>query len=138
MKFFIKDFFTKCDQICSLLRICSHLLKKSLKENFLFCAVVLEGDERGCEYCLILCQRSNSFRCFSKCCKILKRIGINLKISTKWVKTWRLSLREKRSKSEFFWSVFSRIRTRKTLNTDTFYAVSPMHFLTYNKEIIPK
>ena len=32
--FFIKDFFGKCDQIWS------HLLKKSLMENFIFCAVV--------------------------------------------------------------------------------------------------
>ena len=40
MKFFIKDFFSKCDQICSFLRICSHLLKKSLIENFIFCAVI--------------------------------------------------------------------------------------------------
>ena len=39
MKFSIKDFFTKCDQIHSFLRIWSHLLKKSLVENFIFCAV---------------------------------------------------------------------------------------------------
>ena len=39
MKFAIKDFFSKCDQICSFLRICSHLLKKSLMESFIFCAV---------------------------------------------------------------------------------------------------
>ena len=39
MKFSIKDFFSKCDQIRSFLRIWSHLLKKSLKENFIFCAV---------------------------------------------------------------------------------------------------
>ena len=39
MKFSIKDFFSKCDQIRSLLRIWSHLLKKSLTENFTFCAV---------------------------------------------------------------------------------------------------
>ena len=39
MKFFIKDFFSKCDQIRSLLRIWSHLRKKSLMENFIFCAV---------------------------------------------------------------------------------------------------
>ena len=39
MKFFIKDFFSKCDQIRSFLRIWSHLLKKSLMENFIFCAV---------------------------------------------------------------------------------------------------
>ena len=30
------DFFTKCNQIRSLLRIWSHLLKKSLMENFIF------------------------------------------------------------------------------------------------------
>ena len=39
MKFFIKDFFSKCDQIRRKLRIWSHLLKKSLMENFSFCAV---------------------------------------------------------------------------------------------------
>ena len=40
MKFFIKDFFSKCDQIRSLLRIWSHLLKKFLLKNFIFCAVL--------------------------------------------------------------------------------------------------
>ena len=39
LKFPIKDFFSKCDQICSFLRIWSHLLKKHLMENFIFCAV---------------------------------------------------------------------------------------------------
>ena len=39
MKFSIKDFFSKCDQSCSFLRIWSHLPKKSLMENFIFCAV---------------------------------------------------------------------------------------------------
>ena len=39
MKFSIKDFFSKCDQIRSKLRIWSHLLKESLMENFIFCAV---------------------------------------------------------------------------------------------------
>ena len=38
MKFSIKDFFSKCDQIRSFLRIWSHLLKKSLMGNFIFCA----------------------------------------------------------------------------------------------------
>ena len=36
MKFSIKDFFSKCDQIHSFLRIWSHLLKKSLMEGFLW------------------------------------------------------------------------------------------------------
>ena len=39
MKFSIKDFFSKCDQIRCKRRIWSHLLKKSLMEKFLFCAV---------------------------------------------------------------------------------------------------
>ena len=38
--FSIKDFLSKCAQICSFLRIWSHLLKKSLMENFIFCAVL--------------------------------------------------------------------------------------------------
>ena len=37
--FSIKDFFSKCDQIRRKLRIWSHLLKKSLTENLIFCAV---------------------------------------------------------------------------------------------------
>ena len=42
MKFSTKDFCSKCDQIRSFLRIWSHLLKKSLMENFIFCAVVVK------------------------------------------------------------------------------------------------
>ena len=38
-KFSIKDFFSKCHQIRSFLRIWLHLLKNSLMENFNFCAV---------------------------------------------------------------------------------------------------
>ena len=51
MNFFIKGFFSKCDQICSFLRIWSHLLKKFLMENFIFCAVFA---------------KTNSFTCFSR------------------------------------------------------------------------
>ena len=36
MKLSIKDFLSKCDQIRRKLRIWSHLLEKSLKENFIF------------------------------------------------------------------------------------------------------
>ena len=36
MKFSIKDILSKCDQIRRKLRIRSHLLKKSLMENFIF------------------------------------------------------------------------------------------------------
>ena len=42
MKSSIKDFFSICDQIRRKLRIWSHLLKKPLIENFIFCAVMHE------------------------------------------------------------------------------------------------
>ena len=35
----MKDFFSKCGQIRRKLQIWSHLLKKSLMENFIFCGV---------------------------------------------------------------------------------------------------
>ena len=38
-KFSIKDFFSKCDQFRRKLRIWSHLLKKSLMENFILRAL---------------------------------------------------------------------------------------------------
>ena len=41
MKFSIKDFCSKCDQIRSFLGIWSHLLEKSLMENFIFFTVVM-------------------------------------------------------------------------------------------------
>ena len=40
MKFPITDFFCKFDKI----RIWSHLLEKSIMENFIFCAVCLDWD----------------------------------------------------------------------------------------------
>ena len=40
LKFSIKDFFSKFDDICSFLWIWSHWLKNSLMENFILCAVV--------------------------------------------------------------------------------------------------
>ena len=40
-KFAIKDFFSKCNQICSFMRIWPHLLRKFLMENFIFCAVIV-------------------------------------------------------------------------------------------------
>ena len=41
MKFYIKDFFSKYEQIRRKLLIWSHLLKKPLMENFVFCATSL-------------------------------------------------------------------------------------------------
>ena len=38
IRFSVKDLFCKCEQIRSLLQICSSLLKTSLIEKFIFCA----------------------------------------------------------------------------------------------------
>ena len=46
MKFSIKDFFSKCDQIRRKLRIWSHLLMKSLMENFISCPVKSGSDSK--------------------------------------------------------------------------------------------
>ena len=54
MKLSIKNLFSKCDQFRSFLQIWSHLLKKSLMENFVFCAVqfpspsMKEKADKGC------------------------------------------------------------------------------------------
>ena len=48
MKFSIKDFFSKCDQIRRKL----HLLKKSLMENFIFYAVICQRFSSGKMKCI--------------------------------------------------------------------------------------
>ena len=45
MKFFIKDFFRKCDQIRRKLWIWSHLLEKSLMGNLIFYAVNISREK---------------------------------------------------------------------------------------------
>ena len=48
IKFSINDFFSKCDQIRSFQRIWSLLLRKSLMENIIFCAVHLAQQNHKC------------------------------------------------------------------------------------------
>ena len=55
MKFSIKDLFSKCDQIRRKLRIWSHLLKKSLMENYLtFCAMKLDTSKKEYMECTLI------------------------------------------------------------------------------------
>ena len=42
MKFSIKDFFSKCDEIRRKLWTWSHLLKKFLMKNLIFCAMFVQ------------------------------------------------------------------------------------------------
>ena len=75
MKFSIKDFFSKCDQIRSFLRIWSHLLKKSWMENLIFCAAVFAWSKQLCllhisvEHCFLKTQ--SNMVSFSKIGKLL-------------------------------------------------------------------
>ena len=71
MNFSIKDFFSKSDQIRSFLRIWSHLLSKSLMENFIFCAVCCLNQGRFTEDILngklnILCKATRVY------CKVIQ------------------------------------------------------------------
>ena len=48
MKFSVKDFFSKCEQICSFLRICAHLLKKLLTKKFICIKWLLHRQRENC------------------------------------------------------------------------------------------
>ena len=69
MKFLIKDFFSKCDQIRRKLQIWSHLLKKSLMENSTFC-VNADVKYKGFQRC-----RSSRLQMFFKIV-VLKNFSI--------------------------------------------------------------
>ena len=84
-----KDFFSKCDQIRRRLWIWSHILKKSLMENFTFCVVYYSSKgkaksqfnklfghfEIGSKYIFIfrLLKTSTFTRYFTKLTDILKK-----------------------------------------------------------------
>ena len=59
MKFYIKDFFGKCDQIRRKLRIWSYLLKKSLMNNLISCAVFCRTDIRASKGFHYLCSKKS-------------------------------------------------------------------------------
>ena len=105
-------------------RIWSHLRKKSLMENFIFCAVLLTN--------------------------FIKKATIYLVKFSDFLLSFTMSLTQRKNcpYSELFWCVFSRIllktgrysvsfciqsksgkiRTRITLNTENFYAVLMYHY----------
>ena len=90
MKFSIKDFFSKCDQIRSFLRIWLHLLKKSLMEIFILYEVKVSG-EWGCT---LLASSTSKNRIFHRyvsvapiCCGCISEVYIRsfeLKIGS-WI-----------------------------------------------------
>ena len=60
MNFSIKDFFSKCDQIRRKLQVWSHLLKKSVTENFIFCAVYVNSESGTVEWQLKYVRRAGN------------------------------------------------------------------------------
>ena len=64
MKFYIKDFFSKCDQIRKKPRVWSYLLKKSLMENyFLFSQLFHDGGSSNIGTSPLIC-RANQWTGF--------------------------------------------------------------------------
>ena len=59
MKFSIKDLFSTCDEIRRKLRIWSHLLKKSLMENFFF---LCSDDDENDDYDNTLCDSCDTIQ----------------------------------------------------------------------------
>ena len=107
MTFSIKDFFSKCDEIRRKLRILSNLLKKSLMENFIFCAVLVERSEKSSSKTVFLQQYKSIFLLKEKlqlnsvvpnpitnvtlhCLKIFHK-----SVLTVW---WRMALRKAKAK----------------------------------------
>ena len=58
IKFTIKDFFSKCDQIHRKLRVWPHLLKKSLMENFVLCAKIAKHEAKACKEIQVFLKRN--------------------------------------------------------------------------------
>ena len=73
MKFSIKDFSSKCNQIRRKLRICSHLLKKTLMENFVF-LVQCSGSSRQMARVLSIICGDFFYRTKLTCMKFFERL----------------------------------------------------------------
>ena len=98
IKFSIKDFFSKCDQIRSFLRTWSHLLKKSLMENFTFCAVFLANFAiffqnnwsrtrawlHFAYYITVITTQNIAFKIYLECCYMQHCSSFNIPFSLMW------------------------------------------------------
>ena len=100
MKFFIKDFFSKCDQIRRKMWIWSHLLKKFLMKNFNFWVVrsifkkVQRAQIHENKNILVQCYSiftSSTLYFFTNIPIINERVSISILVSTEknhWGTTW--------------------------------------------------
>ena len=104
IKFYIKDFFSKCDQICSLLRIWSHLLKKFLTENLIVCAVKGYTFEVDVKYLKKLYKLHSDLKFLLEIMNFMKKLDCNLYSKKNCVKSVQIL--------SYFCSVFSCIQSK--------------------------
>ena len=108
LKFPIKDSFSKCDQIRRKLGIWSHLLKKSLMENFIFCAV-FETD-----YWDTLQLMSRLVHWMKSSNEDEIKSSKNIETSQKKMRMWESIVTVSYVKAMFFmWSTFIKINLKK-------------------------
>ena len=79
MKFSIKGFFRKCDQIRRRLWIWSHLLRKSLMESFIFLAVLSIPWSSTNELTSMQNYHVKSYSHYSSYMKFLKKVAFPLR-----------------------------------------------------------
>ena len=92
MKFSIKNFFSKCDQMRRKLRNWSHLLRKPLIESFIFCAVCFLAREDSSRFAQKVMKWRERNTCFSpeneimvvRCCWTFQHLILYTKQET-WI-----------------------------------------------------
>ena len=116
IKFYIKDFFSKCDQICSFLRIWSNLLKKFLMENLIVCAVKGYTFEVDVKYLKKLHKLHSDLKFLLEIMNFMKKLNYNLYSKENCVKNIQIR--------RYFCSVFSCIQSEyrkiRTRNNSVF------------------
>ena len=109
-----KDFFSKYDQICRKLQIWSHLLKKSLMENLIFCVVsssdyltnsftIHEMDD--CQY--VILKEINIFLSLIICTIVADLINMST-----WTKIHIIAYKFKNSFTEKKWPLIQNLRIK--------------------------
>ena len=114
MKFSFKGFFSKCNQIRSFLWIWSHLLKKSLMKNFIFCSV----RKRNFQFILLFLQVDTQHANNRKKRTAVPEKCPYLEFFLSAVFAFGLNTERFRIQSEC-----GKVHARKIPNLDTFHAV---------------
>ena len=138
MKFLIKDFVSKYDQIRSFLRIWSHLWKKSLMENFIYCAVFLVSSVHKTAYMeqLCFCQIQFIRKSSQKLCE-MKLTKMKIFSKENCLRNWKSLINSEQICS--FLRICWHLLTKLSTENFTFCAVShSIYFHTCMMMVIKK